>query len=197
MSGTSKRVGRPANETGGQAPALSLGEVKRLLKVAKGSNNGTRNAALISVCLSGARVSEPLVITKGMVLSSNGTIHESFVLPANKSKNGTPRRIYLSNQARLLLAELIAEMGACDGDTLLFPLKANYATRLINGLMREAGISSSSHGLRRSAATQLQQHGVSVPHIQQALGHKNLFSTQFYLDKSPVNVANAMKVLPW
>lgn len=197
MTRTPRTVGRPKNQSGGQAPALSLAEVKRLLKVARASPNGLRNAALISVCLSGARVSEPLVISVGMVLSATGTIHESFVLPADKSKNGTPRRIYLSNQARVLIGELIASIGPCSPDTLLFPLKANYATRMINGLMKEAGIASSSHGLRRSAATQLQEHGISVPHIQQALGHKNLFSTQFYLDKSPVNVANAMKVLPW
>lgn len=190
-------AGRPKNQTGGKAPALSVEEVKRLMKVARSSPNGLRNAALISVCLSGARVAEPLVMSVGMVLSTTGGIHESFVLPASKSKNREPRRIYLSKQARLLIAELISSLGAVGPDTLLFPLKANYATRLVNSLMREAGISSSSHGLRRSAATQLQAHGVSVPHIQQALGHKNLFSTQVYLDRSPVNVANAIRVLPW
>jgi integrase len=189
--------GRPKNSSGGQAAPLSQEEVKRLIKVARASPNGLRNAALISVCLSGARVSEPLCVRVGDVVSNTGSIYESFVLPAGNSKSRQARRIYLSKQARLLLAELVAELGPCSPETLLFPLKANYATRLVNGLMREAGINSSSHGLRRSAATELQKAGISVPHIQQALGHKNLFSTQFYLDRSPVNVANAIKVLPW
>lgn len=195
--GTSRGPGRPRNESGGQANALSTEEVKRLLKVARASSNGLRNAALISVCLSGARISEPLSMTVGMVLAPNGSIHSSFVLGAGRSKNKQARRIFLSKQARLLVAELVAEMGSVPSGTLLFPLKRNYATRLVNNLLREAGINSSSHGLRRSAATQLQEHGISVPHIQQALGHKNLFSTQVYLDKSPVNVEKAISVLPW
>lgn len=194
------RRGRPANKSGGQAPAITPVEVKRLLAVCRADPKfGLRNACLVSICLSGARVSEPLVLTVGAVSNGVGGIHQSFVLPASNSKNRKPRRIYLSGTAQRLLGEYLQQLGASrlDPETLLFPIAKNYATRLVNSLMKDAGISSTSHGLRRGAATELCERGVSIRTLQEVLGHTNISSTNYYLQASGANVAKAMGVLPW
>jgi integrase/recombinase XerD len=190
------KVGRPVGTSGGKAPALTGEEVRRLLAVTAGLENSARNLAFVHVLLCGLRVSEPLAMHVRDVVDSRGTVASSFVLAGVNTKTGKTRRVYLTEQAKKALAAWIAH-GQLDVNDRVFPLTANYATTLVKTLMKTAGIVGSSHSLRRTAATQLQEHGVSVRHIQDVLGHSHLNTTQIYLDASPVNVAKAVSTLNW
>lgn len=189
-------VGRPANKSGGKAPCLTADEVKRLLAVAAGGSNGVRNVAFLHVLLCGLRVSEPLSMRVSDVVDGRGEVSDSFILAGVNNKSGRTRRVFLTGQARKALASYIKDAELTANDSV-FPITPNYATTMVKGIMNIAGVSGSSHSLRRTAATQLQGNGVSVRHIQEVLGHSHLNTTQVYLDSSPVNVAKAVSTLSW
>lgn len=190
------KVGRPANKSGGKAPCLTTEEVKRLLAVAAGGSNGVRNVAFLHVLLCGLRVSEPLFIRVADILDAKGEVTDSFVLAGANNKSGKTRRVFLTCQARKAIATYIKDAGLTFNDRV-FPITANYATTMVKGIMKLAAVNGSSHSLRRTSATKLQENGVAVRHIQEVLGHSHLNTTQIYLDASPVNVAKAVSTLSW
>ena len=193
-----KKNGRPAGRpvgTGGQAPALTPAQVRVLLTVAGAGENGPRNVALLSLCLCGCRVSEPLCLRKRDVVDQRAAVADSFVLPAWATKDGEHRRVYLTVPAKKALG---AYLGSVDfDDARLFPVSANYAVQLVKALMQRANVPGSSHSLRRTCATWLQERGVAPRFIQQTLGHSSLSTTMEYLEASPVNVEKAMATLTW
>lgn len=188
------RAGRPAG-TGGQAPALTPAQVRVLLTVAGAGANGLRNVALLSLCLCGCRVSEPLCLRRRDVVDQRGAVADSFVLPASATKDAEHRRVYLTTPAKKALAAYLATIDF--DDARLFPVSANYAVQLVKTLMRRGNVPGSSHGLRRTCATWLQERGVAPRFIQQTLGHSSLSTTMEYLEASPVNVEKAMATLTW
>lgn len=190
------KVGRPAGKSGGQAPSLTSDQVKRLLAVAAGSSNGTRNVAFLHLLLSGLRVGEPLPMRVKDVVDKRGDVLDSFVLQAADNKSGRNRRVFLTAQAKKAVGEWVKEAMLTDDDRL-FPVTSNYATTMVKNLMQLAAVPGSSHSLRRTAATHLQSNGISVRHIQSVLGHRHLNTTQLYLDASPAIVANAISTLSW
>lgn len=195
---TTSKPGRPANKSGGQAPALAPDQVKTLLRVTANGPNGARNVALLSLLLCGCRVSEPLSVTRGQVLVG-GKVGESFTLGAATTKSKRARRVYLTPSARKNLAAWLDEMpGSHDDNDLIFPLTANYATTLVASLMKAAGIKGSSHSLRRSCATTLADSGVGVHVISELLGHSSVAVTSVYLARNTANVQRAVaNNLPW
>jgi integrase/recombinase XerD len=197
-STTTRRPGRPANKSGGQAPALTAEQVKVLLRVtADDKTNAARNVALLSLLLCGCRVSEPLTLTRGQVITG-GKVAESFVLGAANTKSKKARRVYLSPSARKNLGAWLEEMPSHDDNELIFPLTANYATTLVASLMKQAGIKGSSHSLRRSCATTLAEAGVAVHTISELLGHSSVAVTSVYLARNTANVQRAVaNNLPW
>lgn len=194
-----KKAGRPAGKSGGQAAALNRAQVRRLLQTTRGGHDGTRRAAFLECLLSGLRVSEPLVLTAGMVVNLRGEVQDTFVINGAHMKNGKSRRVFLTKSAQKSLIALVSELGAVETDTLLFPWTPNYATTMVKRLMLEAGLPSScsSHSLRRTCAETLQELGISVPHISQVLSHSSIATTARYLDTSSSNVRNAVAVLSW
>ena len=190
--------GRPAGRSGGQAPALTTAEVERLLKCTAGSANGVRNVAFLRMLLCGLRVSEPLSIRVRDIRTKDGVVLDQFVLQGANTKNGKTRRVFLTPKTQKAVAAWIESMPSIKGEAPVFDLKPNYATTLVKRLMSDAGLShASSHSLRRSAAHQLQDKGISIPHISQVLGHSSVAVTSHYLDKSPANVAKAIQALDW
>jgi integrase/recombinase XerD len=194
---TTKR-GRPANRSGGQAPALTPEQVKALLYVVGQHENSARNLALVSLLLCGCRVSEPLTITRRSVITSKGQVAESFVLGAANTKSKQARRVYLNDTARKHLSAWLAAMDDKSEGAKVFALAPNYATRLVGELMKAAGIVGSSHSLRRTCATTLADAGVGVHVIKELLGHANLQTTAIYVSASTANVAKAINTnLAW
>lgn len=194
---TTRRPGRPANVSGGQAPALTTEQVKTLLRVTAAGPNGTRNVALLHMLLSGCRVGEPLALVRSQVLHG-GKVAESFTLGAATTKTKKARRVYLSATARKALSAWLEEQNSHDENDLIFPLNTAYATTLVAALMKAAGIKGSSHSLRRTCATMLADSGVNVVTISEVLGHSNTATTSIYLARNTANVARAINNnLPW
>lgn len=194
---TTRRPGRPANVSGGQAPALTTEQVKTLLRVTATGPNGTRNVALLHMLLSGCRVGEPLQVTRGQVLVG-GKVAESFTLGAATTKTKKARRVYLSATARRALSAWLDQQNSHDENDRIFPLNRDYAQQLVASLMKTAGIKGSSHSLRRTCATMLSDSGVNVVTISEVLGHSDISTTSIYLARNTANVAKAINNnLPW
>lgn len=188
---TARKPGRPKN-TGGKAPALTLAQVKTLLRVTAAGPQGTRNTALVTMLLNGLRVSEPLSLRRSDVLDPKGRVLNTFVLGATNTKSKKHRRCYLNETAHKALRAWMNEMENQKPDALIFNLNTNYATQLVAKLLREAGIKASSHSLRRTCATTLAANAVSPRVIQELLGHANLGTTMVYLETSPALVERAI-----
>jgi integrase/recombinase XerD len=72
-------------------------------------------------------------------------------------------------------------------------MSSNWAVRLVDGLLRAAGIEgASSHSLRRPHANTLRRQGVDLVVIQGQLGHARLDTTAAYLSASEVERASAL-----
>jgi integrase/recombinase XerD len=190
---TGKTWGRPVGAGGGKAPALSAVEVRALRGQIASEPNAARNLALVNLLLCGLRVSEPLSLRVRDVTDRFGRVTETFVLTSNNTKSGRARRCYVNEAAKKSLATWLAEMpNAGDGEALVFPLNAAYASTLVNTLMKRAGLPGTSHSFRRTAATTLCESGTSPRVIQELLGHTSLSTTQHYLETSTAKVQAAV-----
>lgn len=191
-----KQAGRPKGVSGGQAPALTMQQLKTLMKVAGADPiNGLRNVAFLQILASGCRVSEPTHIRLCDVIDGKGGVVSSFVLGSSQNKSGRPRRVYLTEAAKKALAAYL-EASSFDPNEKIFDLNPNYATQLVKRLMVDAGLPhASSHSLRRTFAHALDDMGTKTQFISAALGHSTISVTVQYLDCSTSNAEKAVSNL--
>jgi integrase/recombinase XerD len=72
---------------------------------------------------------------------------------------------------------------------------ANSLTQVINGLYKNAGFDTcSSHSGRRTFLTNLAEKGVSTRVMMALAGHKNMATTQRYIDLRPGVLRNAVEL---
>ena len=73
---------------------------------------------------------------------------------------------------------------------------ANSLTQIVNGLYRKAGLQGcSSHSGRRGFLTNLAEKGVSVRVMMALAGHKNMATTQRYIDLRPGVLRQAVELV--
>lgn len=71
---------------------------------------------------------------------------------------------------------------------------ANSLTKIVNGLYDKAGLhGASSHSGRRGFLTNLAEKGASVRVMMALAGHKNMATTQRYIDLCPGALRNAVE----
>ena len=73
---------------------------------------------------------------------------------------------------------------------------ANTLCLLINTIYREAGIiGATSHSGRRGFITELANHSVGIKVIMELAGHRQLGTTQRYINATPEQKRNAVELL--
>ena len=73
---------------------------------------------------------------------------------------------------------------------------ANSLTQVVNGIYKHAGLDgASSHSGRRGFLTNLAEKGVSVRVMMALAGHRNMATTQRYIDLRPGVLRNAVELV--
>lgn len=174
-----------------QARVLTETEFKRLLAVVGQMKHAGRNRlALMLSHLAGLRVGEIAALTVRDVIDGDGNVREQLRLSAEVTKGGHARVVFLNDKLRREIDKHRSEWREQrDADMPLLltqkrtAFSANTLCQLLGQLYRGAGFDgATSHSGRRWFITRLAHSGVSPKVIMTLAGHKNLTTTQRYID---------------
>jgi integrase/recombinase XerD len=177
-----------------QAKTLTTTELRRVLDYTATRKHSARNRALLMTThLSGMRVGEVASLRNSDVLDAEGNIRSEIRLSAEQTKGNEARVVFVNDKLRKEL-ELYtrfmdkantnpsvkffySQKKASDGFT------ANTLTQFFHYLYKRAGVDgASSHSGRRTFITNLASKGVGVRVLMSLAGHKNISTTQAYID---------------
>ncbi len=155
---------------------LTLSERKRFLEALEGVEEYKR-MFLITIYLTGARMSEVLHLQADNIDLSNGCIvFESL----KKRKNGVFRAVPAPKDHLNNLDKLICKNGGH-----LWSFSRRTGVRLVKMVMQKArieGVQACSKGLRHSFAIAALHENIPLTLIKKWLGHSSLATTEIYLD---------------
>lgn len=174
-----------------QARVLTDAEFKRLLAVIAQSRHAQRNRlALMLSHFAGLRVGEIAALTVRDMFDGDGFVREQIRLRAEITKGGHSRVVFVNDKLRKEIERCCGEwqIARLPDAPLLFTQKntafsANTLCQLMGQLYRQAGLDgATSHSGRRWFITRLAHSGVSPKVIMTLAGHRNLTTTQRYID---------------
>ena len=150
----------------------------------------TRNRTiLLTSCWSGMRVGEIAALRICDVQNEDGTVKSEIRLSASQTKGNKGRVVFVNEKLRTELATYLKHYSPKDTSLPLFATEkskgfsANTLTQWFFWLYRKAGVSgASSHSGRRTFITNLANKGISVRVLASLAGHKNISTTQCYID---------------
>ncbi|MEB3047689.1 tyrosine-type recombinase/integrase [Rhizobium mulingense] len=166
-------------------------EFKRLLAVVAQMKHAGRNRlALMLSHLAGLRVGEIAALTVRDIIDSDGKVREQLRLRAEITKGGHARVVFLNEKLRREIERHRGEWSADRNDDAPLLLTQKYTAfspntlcQLMGQLYRQAGLDgATSHSGRRWFITRLAHSGVSPKVIMTLAGHRNLTTTQRYID---------------
>ena len=190
-----------------QAKVLSEQEFKRALAVIAKRRHAERDRlALLLTHWAGMRVCEVAALTLDRVLGPDGTVLDEFRLDTDQTKGSRGRTVLINNRLKREISIFLKSRPACASDApLLFSQKAkkgsqgfsaNTLCQLINSIYREAGIiGATSHSGRRGFITELANHSVGIKVIMELAGHRQLGTTQRYINVTPEQKRQAVELI--
>ena len=192
-----------------QAKVLSSNELKRVLAVCDAGNHALRNkSAILLSHYAGLRVGEIASLRWDQLLETEGSIKAVFYLEAADTKSNEARAVHLNAQLQRELAsfrtklfqEEVIKLGLPDTPVIQSQkgkaFSANSMCQLFSRLYADAGIDgASSHSGRRWFITNLAHKGVSPKVIMELAGHKNLGTTQRYIEVNEEMKKQAVSLL--
>lgn len=197
-----------------QAKSLTDRDIKKVINYISTSKYAARDRAmLLCTVYGGMRIGEASALTIAHVLNADGTIKDEVRLLSEETKGDKGRTVMLAKRlqqelyaylvSRFGTDNLISITGADMTRALFYTQKettrgftANTAAQHFGKIYKEAGITgASSHSGRRTFLTNLAHKGVGVRVLMQLAGHKNLSSTQKYLDCNEEVMRDAIELL--
>jgi len=162
-----------------------------------------RNRAMLlltHLCL--LRVGEVASLKVCDVVNADGEINDVIFLTAEQTKGNDSRRVFVSKKAKQVLKRYIQSDLSVLQRTFLFNTQkskrfnTNALTTLLKRLYERAAIKgATSHSGRRSGITALSVKGVSVRVIAELANHKQIATTQKYIDVNDNMMQNAVELL--
>lgn len=181
-----------------QAKTLTAQELRRVLDYVATRRHAARNRAmLLTMYLAGLRVGECAALRYEDVIDAEGKIRNEIRLEPEQTKGRYGRVVFVSEKLRKELQTYVrAVPSSTPAQKLFYSQKnglegftANTLCQFFHYLFRNCGIEgASSHSPRRTFITNLADKGVSVRVLQSLAGHRNISTTQAYID-----VNDAMK----
>lgn len=175
-----------------QAKTLTPTEIRRVLDYIATRKHSARNRAmLMTTYLSGMRVGEISSLRYSDVVDLEGNIRNEIRLRAEQTKGNDARIVFISEKLRKELELYIKTYKPSNTNQKFFysqkrdsdGMNANTATQFFHFLYRKAGVEGgSSHSGRRTFITNLASKGVGVRVLMSLAGHKNIGTTQAYID---------------
>jgi integrase/recombinase XerD len=177
-----------------QAKTLTQQELRRVLDYTATRKHSVRNRALLMTThLSGMRVGEVASLRNSDVLDAEGNIRSEIRLSAEQTKGNEARVVFVNDKLRKELELYTRFMDKANTNPALkffYSQKrtsdgftANTLTQFFHYLYKRAGVDgASSHSGRRTFITNLASKGVGVRVLMSLAGHKNISTTQAYID---------------
>ena len=175
-----------------QAKTLNAIELRKVLDYVATRKHSLRNRTMImTTFLSGMRVGELASLRYCDVVDSDGRIRDEIRLTAEQTKGKEARVVFINERLRKELGSYIKTYCPKDPNRKLFysqkessdGFSANTLTQFFHYLYQRCGISgASSHSGRRTFITTLANKGISVRVLASLAGHKNISTTQCYID---------------
>ena len=188
-----------------QAKTLTQAEIRRVLDYTATRKHSIRNRALvITTYLSGMRVGEVASLRYCDVVDAEGNIRNEIRLSAEQTKGKEARVVFVSEKLRKELEQysklyqpkninckfFYSQKACSDG------YNANTLTQFFHYLYKRSGIDgASSHSGRRTFITNLANKGISVRVLASLAGHKNISTTQCYIDVNDDMKRRAVELL--
>ncbi len=175
-----------------QAKTLTAEELRRVMDYVATRKHSLRNRAL--VCFSfyaGCRVGEISSLLFSDVVDAEGNVRNEVVLRAENTKTKEARTIFINAKLKKELQNYVSYYKPKNADAKLFysqktksnGYNANTLTQFFHYLYKRAGIyGASSHSGRRTFITNLANKGISVRLLASLAGHRNISTTQCYID---------------
>lgn len=173
-----------------QAKTLTEKELKKVLLYIALRKHAARNRAMLLLThWSGMRVGEVAALRIGDVLSLDGSVKSEVRLMPEQTKGSHARTVFLGTRIRKELSAYIATLPRPSPDKPLFYTQkragftANTLCQYFHNLYKQVGVEgASSHSGRRSFITNLAAKGVGVRVLMALAGHRNISTTQAYID---------------
>lgn len=184
-----------------QAKVLNDKDIKIIKAVINDSRYSVRTLSMFLLALNcGLRAKEISAIKVKDVLSSDHKVKENCVLSKEQTKMGQANRIFFNQSVQKQLKAYFAEHSHLkeQSDSPLFITKngkgfsAQTVIDKFSNIFKKANIDgASSHSMRRTFATQLNENATSVFTIQKLMRHKNIATTQLYVNVTDAQLGRA------
>ncbi len=188
-----------------QAKVLTERELKRALAVAATRRHADRDRlALLLTHWAGMRVCEVAALTRDKVLGPAGEVLEEWRLSSDQTKGDKGRVVFANAKLKRELAAYLQTHPSKDPKApVLMSQKgrdkgfsANTLCQLINTIYREAGIQgATSHSGRRGFITTLANGSVGIKTIMELAGHRQMSTTQRYIQVTPEQKRKAVELV--
>jgi len=192
-----------------QAKVLNNAEIKRLKAVINDNRYAVRNMTMLLLGLNvGLRAKEIVSLKISDVLTDDLQVRDMCVLAKEQTKRNEANRIFFNNTVRKQIEKYLNDDAykhlKHKKDSTLFITKNNNAfttnslVNLFANLFKLADIQqASTHSLRRTFATVLNDNATNVFAIQKLMRHKNIATTMLYVnvtDTQLINATNNLKI---
>lgn len=188
-----------------QAKLLTDLERKRLTAVIDGKRHAVRNHTLVALSFyAGLRSCEMSNLLVGDVYDGTGAVRDTIYLDASQTKGDEGNTVMVNKRLRQQLQRYAAQYPnhvAHRTRKLIYSAKRNGFTpqtivNLFQNLYKAAGIAgASSHSGRRQYISFIADKGINARIIQALARHKNLSTTQKYIEISEPKMRAAVELV--
>ena len=186
-----------------QAKTLTAVEIRRVLDFIATRKHAVRNRAMVlTTFLSGLRVGEVASLRYMDILDADDEVRSEVRLDASQTKGNEGRVVFINAKLQKELASYVKAVPYENlADKLFYTQKnegftANTLTQFFHYLYRAVGIEgASSHSGRRTFITNLASKGVGVRVLMELSGHKNISTTQAYIDVNDDMMRKAVELI--
>ena len=175
-----------------QAKTLNTEELRRVLDYTATRKHSTRNRALVtSSFYSGCRVGELSSLAYSDVVDEAGKVRDEIRLKAENTKTKEARIVFVNAKLKKELQKYADFYKPTNTQHKFFysqkrasnGYNSNTLTQFFHYLYKRAGVyGASSHSGRRTFITNLASKGVGVRVLASLAGHRNISTTQAYID---------------
>lgn len=187
-----------------QARVLTDAEFKRLMAVVAQRKHAARDKMAIMLShFAGLRVGEVAALLVRDVIDGDGAVREQLRLSAEITKGGHARTVFLNEKLRKEIRQYqLSTLGSPLAERPLLmtqkrtAFSPNTLCQLMAQIYRQAGLDgATSHSGRRWFITRLAHSGVSPKVIMTLAGHRNLTTTQRYIEVRDEMMKSAVNIL--
>lgn len=175
-----------------QAKTLTAEELRRVLDYVATRKHSARNRALVLTSFySGCRVGELSSLLYSDVVDGDGKVRDEIRLRAEDTKTKEARIVFVNAKLKKELQQYANVYKPLNTQLKFFysqkrtsnGYNANTLTQFFHHLYKRAGLfGASSHSGRRTFITNLASKGVGVRVLMSLAGHRNISTTQAYID---------------